>query len=184
MNWYDSITPTEFERLCMLKLQEIGKAENLQNFRILKNQIIKRVDGNYQIDVMASYTALNVTIIVLCECKRYKSSIKRDVVLALDGKVSSCGAHKGIVMAVNGFQTGAIKYAKEHGIGLINLVYSPDSIPPEGNNMNGGPFGYSDSKFKSASFFLPGIKTNVISAFFDVKDQNVVESVLTIECTE
>ncbi|SCY77596.1 restriction endonuclease [Butyrivibrio sp. INlla14] len=58
---------------------------------------------------------------VLCECKQFKNPVKRDVVVLLDGKIRSLGAQKGIICSTSGFQKGAIKYAKEHGIALFQI---------------------------------------------------------------
>ena len=128
MEWYENITPTEFEMLCMLKLREFGEQQKLPKFKITHNEIVKGSDGEYQVDILASFTALIVDFTILCECKRYKNKVPRDRVMVLHQRLSSCGAHKGILMAVNGFQSGAIEYAQEHGIALINIE------PPDGNS--------------------------------------------------
>jgi restriction system protein len=48
--------------------------------------------------------------------------VKREVVQALWAKVQSVGAHKGIIFATKGFQSGAIEFAKFHGIALVEVV--------------------------------------------------------------
>jgi hypothetical protein len=37
-------------------------------------------------------------------------------------KIQSVGAHKGIVFATKGFQSGAIQFAKSHGIALVTVA--------------------------------------------------------------
>ena len=58
---------------------------------------------------------------VLCECKQYTSSVSREKVAVLHDKIESIGAHKGILLATSDFQSGAIQYAKAHGIALITV---------------------------------------------------------------
>ncbi|MGP3790676.1 restriction endonuclease [Pseudomonas sp. B392_1p] len=59
---------------------------------------------------------------VLIECKKYSSPIERETVQVLHDKVRSLGAHKGMLFTTTGFQSGAIKYAKAHGIALIRVT--------------------------------------------------------------
>ena len=91
------------------------------DFTITHNKKIETYDGKYQIDVYAEFTALNSKIKVLCECKQYTSSIKRETVTALHNKLNSIGANKGIIFSTSDFQSGAIQYAKAHGIALITV---------------------------------------------------------------
>jgi hypothetical protein len=56
------------------------------------------------------------------ECKHDKSRVKRDRVQELWAKIQSVGAHKGILFATAGFQSGAIEFAKSHGIALVEIA--------------------------------------------------------------
>lgn len=114
------ITPTEFEKLIHTYLVEIGR--NLQKFEVVHDKALERIDGTYQIDVYAEFEALGGIIKVLIECKRYKEKIKREIVQLLNDKIRSTGANKGMVFATSGFQSGAVKYAKEHGIALVRVI--------------------------------------------------------------
>jgi len=79
-------------------------------------------DGAYEIDILASFSALGVKFKVVVECKRYKSAIKRDLVVLLHNRIQSLGAHKGMLFATSDFQRGAIQYARQHGIALIRMI--------------------------------------------------------------
>lgn len=119
---YD-LSPTEFEEYCENIFKGYGEKDHLRNFEIKHDVEITTHDGIYQIDLYAVYTALGETEFkILCECKKYKSKIKRDVVVALHGKVQSIGAQKGILISTSAFQKGAVQYAKEHGIELIQMT--------------------------------------------------------------
>lgn len=116
-----SITPTEFEKYCLEILAGFAEEEQLCNFKITHNVRIPVEDGTYQIDVYAVFTAMGVEFKVLCECKQYSSPVGRDKVAILNDKLKSVGAHKGILLSTSGFQSGAIQYAKVHGIALIRV---------------------------------------------------------------
>lgn len=142
------MTPTDFEMYCRDILSAYASKENLPNFEIVHNKKIPAIDGTYQIDVYASFTALGCKIKMLCECKRYKSPVKREVVSQLHDKLGSIGAHKGMIMSTGGFQTGAVEYGKAHGIALVHvkdrectfLAHSKDTKP----SYDDDPFTYAD----------------------------------------
>ena len=115
------MTATEFETICMRILSKYAEAEMLKDLIIVHDKVIKTSDGSYQIDVYAEFTAFGSKIKVLCECKKYKRKVDREKVAVLHRKLESIGAHKGILISVNGFQSGAIEYAKAHGIALITM---------------------------------------------------------------
>ena len=119
-----SITPTEFERYCKEILLGYAEEEKLPQFLITHDAKIAAYDGTYQIDIYAEFTAMSVTFKVLCECKQYSKPVGRDKVAELHGKLESIGANKGILLATSGFQSGAIEYAKAHGIALIQVYDS------------------------------------------------------------
>ena len=116
-----NLTPTDFERYCYDILKGYAEEECLKDFIISHNKKIEADDGTYQIDIYAEFTALGSTIKVLCECKQYATSVSREKVSVLHDKLNSIGAHKGILLSTSEFQSGAIQYAKKHGIKLIKV---------------------------------------------------------------
>ena len=116
-----SISPTEFEVFCMELLKNYATEEQLKDFNIEHNKKQEAPDGTYQLDIFASFTALDVEVKMLCECKQYTSPVKRERVELLEGRLQSLGIHKGILLSTSGFQSGAIQYAKAHGIALIQV---------------------------------------------------------------
>ncbi|MBT2289163.1 restriction endonuclease [Paenibacillus albidus] len=116
-----SISATEFEKYCLEILNAYAEAEALKDFSILHNQKIKSDDGDYQIDILAEFIALSVSFKVIVECKRYTRPVEREKFVVLADKIRSLGAHKGILIFTSGFQSGAAKYAKKHGIALLQI---------------------------------------------------------------
>ncbi len=130
-----SISATEFEDFCLERLKDYAEMKGWLDFSITHNVKLKAYDGTYQIDVYATFRFMELDFKVLCECKQFKSPVKRDIVALLDGKIRSLGAQKGIICSTSGFQKGAIKYAKEHGIALFQ-VYDKSCVPV---SHSGGP---------------------------------------------
>ncbi len=143
-----SISPTQFEEYCLKILNGYAEEEKLTEFAITHNVVISATDGEYQIDVYAEFTAMGVKFKVLCECKRYSHPVSREKVAVLHDKIASIGAHKGILLSTSGFQSGAIQYAKTHGIALIHvydhriehLTHSSDGS----QNIEDDPFLYAE----------------------------------------
>ena len=149
-NYVCSITPTEFEKYCKEILLGYAEEEKLHDFSITHNTKIEAHDGVYQIDIYATFTAMGVDFKVLCECKQYSSPVSREKVVILKDKLNALGAHKGILLSTSRFQSGAIQYAKEHGIALIYVddyhfeFLSHASGQPE--NDDNDPFLYAEKR--------------------------------------
>jgi len=74
--------------------------------------------GEYEIDASAEVLLGDVRLLFIVECKYWSSKVVQDVVLELVGKVQDLGANKGIIVSKEGFQLGAIRLARAHGIAL------------------------------------------------------------------
>lgn len=112
----------EFEVFCLDILKAYAESEGLTDFEITHNKKIKATDGEYQIDLYAEFVAMSVKFKVVVEYKCYTHSIKREKVSTLFAKVQSLGANKGVLISTSGYQTGAVEYAKKHGISLIQII--------------------------------------------------------------
>ena len=127
------ISPSEFEQYVAGWVRSIGS--ELDSLEVTHNQKAKAHDGTYQIDVLATFRAFGTTMKVLVECKKHSNPIPRSYVELLSSRLQSIGAHKGILVATTGFQSGAIEFAKEHGVALVRIVegdaiYETRSIVP------------------------------------------------------
>ncbi|HEY9826779.1 MAG TPA: restriction endonuclease [Stenomitos sp.] len=128
-----SITPQEYE-LEVKKILDASRA-SLIEYDSSHLETVNGVDGEYIIDVVARFTALDVKFLVLVECKHHKRKVERKDVQVLHSKLQSVGAQKAILFSVSGFQEGAIDYAKVHGIALAQFCsgstsWFTKSIPP------------------------------------------------------
>src|SRR4051812_44422958 len=101
------ISPEDFE-LRVKRYVELSAEGRLENFRAVHREIVSSSDGDYEIDITARFRALEVTFLVLIECKYHFHPIKRETVQVLHAKLASAGAQKGILFSTSTFQKGAI----------------------------------------------------------------------------
>lgn len=114
------LSPKKFEHIVKAYLESVST--ELVNFKAIHRESVSGVGGLYEIDVTVRFKALGAEFLVLVECKHHKNPIKRDIVQILYDRICSIGAHKGMIFATTSFQSGAIKYAKAHGIALITIT--------------------------------------------------------------
>jgi restriction system protein len=101
-------------------LEESGS--QLEGLRIEHRELITVADGSYQIDVTARFRLLGLDFLVLVECKDHARPVEREDVQVLADKKRAAGAQKALLVATNGFQQGAIEYARVHGIALVRII--------------------------------------------------------------
>jgi hypothetical protein len=114
------ITPKQFEEFVANLL---GAAEPIvDNLRVTLHEKITRPDGTYDFDATVRYDFAGMSFLVLVEAKRHKNPIKRELVQVLCQKVGSVGGHKGVMISTAPYQSGALRFAKEHGIALVTVT--------------------------------------------------------------
>ncbi|MFV1943567.1 restriction endonuclease [Pseudomonas luteola] len=113
------LTPTEFEQFVRAALDAMG--HHMFDYRSEHQELIRGVDGEYEIDVTARFSALGMNFLILVECKHYKSAIKRETLQILHDRMRSIGAQKGALFSTSGFQSGALEYARIHGIATVKI---------------------------------------------------------------
>lgn len=114
------ITPKAYEKA----VAAIAKSTNLNpvGWEVEHLKPVKGLDGIYTIDVTARFRLAGMDFLILFECKRHKDPVKRSDVQVLLTKLQSTGAQKGVVVAATWFQSGALEFAKAHGIACVRLV--------------------------------------------------------------
>ncbi|GAA0547481.1 hypothetical protein GCM10010172_31590 [Paractinoplanes ferrugineus] len=114
------ITPKAYEEA----VAAIAKSMNLDivGWQVQHLESIEAPDGVYIMDVTARFQLAGMDFLILFECKRHKTRVKRSDVQVLHTKLQSIGAHKGVVVSAAGFQRGALEFAEMHGIACVRLV--------------------------------------------------------------
>lgn len=115
-----TLSPADYERAVADLVQTTGL--EVTDWQVQHLDPVEGVDGTYIIDVTVRFRLMGADFLMLFECKRHASPVKREHVQVLKDKLHSTGAHKGVVVAANGFQRGALEYARTHGIACVRLV--------------------------------------------------------------
>lgn len=113
------MTSVEFERASLLWINQ--QANMYPNAQVSHDVTIPTRNGNYQLDGMISFQAYGMSFTIIVECKRYSNPVKRDALVVLQDKIQELGAQKGILVTTSSFQRGAVQYAKNHGLTLVQL---------------------------------------------------------------
>src|SRR5215218_5571353 len=114
------ITPEEFEAFVTELLNAAGSA--VDNLTVTLHETVIGVDGTYDFDATVHFELAGMAFLVLVEAKRHKHPIKRELVQILYQKVQSVGAHKGAIISTAPYQSGAVEFAKVHGIALATVT--------------------------------------------------------------
>jgi restriction system protein len=115
-----ALTPAEYEEAVADLVRTSG--HEVTDWQVEHLDPVEGVDGTFIIDVTVRFRFLGADFLVLFECKRHASPVKREHVQVLNDKLRSTGAHKGIIVAASGFQSGALEYAKTNKIACVRLV--------------------------------------------------------------
>ncbi|MFD3427516.1 restriction endonuclease [Nocardia fluminea] len=115
-----NLTPKEYEQA----VAAIAETMDLEvvGWEVKHLDSVEGLDGTYVMDVTARFRLAGMDFLILFECKRHTSAVKRSDVQVLHTKLQSIGAQKGVVVAATGFQSGALEFAKAHGIACVRLV--------------------------------------------------------------
>jgi len=116
MNWeeYEEITKYIYETLGSkngVKIEGYGNT----------CKILGKSSVEHQIDVLTSHSDGLHTYKTAIECKYWKDTINKDIIMKVAEIVEDAGLNKGVIVSKNGFTPDAISFAKYRNIGLIEL---------------------------------------------------------------
>ena len=135
-NPLQKMTPEKFEKY----VRGIVKRENmtLQDFKVTHLEPVEGMDGEYKMDVVATFVLFGGAVYrTLIECKRYSDPIEREIVMILQQKLQSTGSQKGMIFSTSRYQSGAIEFAKVHGVALVYVQWGKKRVFVT-NERNGG----------------------------------------------
>ena len=85
----------------------------------------------HNIDVVVTSRHAGMAVTWIVECKLWKSRVSKDRVLALRAIVDDLGADRGILMAENGYQSGALEAATKTSTMLTSLADLSETLSHE-----------------------------------------------------
>jgi len=75
--------------------------------------------GEVQVDVYALDRTREPNLVIVCECKHWNKPVNQNAVHAFRTVISEIGAHVGLMISSKGFQSGAVKAAKNTNVELL-----------------------------------------------------------------
>jgi Restriction endonuclease len=115
------ITPSEFEEFVADQLLAAA-APQVSDLAVTVHEKVVGADGAYDFDATVRYRFAGMAFLVVVEAKLHRNPIKRELVQVLRQKIQSVGAHKGVMVSTSPYQTGAVEFAKAHGIALVTVT--------------------------------------------------------------
>lgn len=108
-----------FESLIQYVYQQLSWSSD-REIEVLRNQkIIGKSGQEHQIDVYYEFQQNGVIHKVIIECKNHQRKIEKGMIQSFKGVLDDVGNATGIFASTNGFQSGAIEYAKYYDIELV-----------------------------------------------------------------
>lgn len=86
-----------------------------------RRKITGRTGQVYEIDLSYTFSVAEADYLTAIECKCWRHRVGRNIVSAFKTVTDDIGAHKGIVVTTQGFQSGAIEAAGSYGIALMKV---------------------------------------------------------------
>ena len=83
----------------------------------------------HQIDVLTSHSDGIHTYKTAIECKYWKETVNKDIVMKLAEIIEDAGINKGVIVSKEGYTKDAISYASYRNIGLVELREIRDEDP-------------------------------------------------------
>jgi hypothetical protein len=110
----------------------------LENEHTLLSRDIKLVKNGveHQIDIYYEFTKANVPHRVAIECKNRETPVHQKELAAFESGIGHLKDITGVVISKSGYTEGAIHYAEEMGIKLINYDELPHFINLIGLNLH------------------------------------------------
>lgn len=119
--------PSEYEELTRELVERLGTVVTVTTQRLKRNVPVLGRSGDNQIDVIWEFNAPDgEQHLVLFECRRYQSALKRKDVFAFHGVVQDVSAltpakTTGVMVTSTGYQKGARAVAETYGVVAIEL---------------------------------------------------------------
>lgn len=110
---------TEYELFVKGMSETLLKAEGLRNITVQHDVSLRGISGQeHQIDVYWEFSLGGIQHRVALECKNYGSAINIGKVRDFHSVLRDVPHLEGAMVTKVGFQSGAVRYAEAHGIGL------------------------------------------------------------------
>lgn len=126
----------EYELFVKEIYEALHKADNVENISIQHNiELVGLTGCKHQIDIYWHFILAGVEYQVAIECKNYSGKVPIGKIRDFYSVLDDIGNINGIFVSRNGFQQGAVNYAKQKRIKLLE-IRPPSAIDWEGRTRH------------------------------------------------
>ena len=160
----------EYEKVTRAIFQTLVDQDEASNTSVEHNIKLQGKFLSHQIDVYWKFKSAGIEHSTVIECKNWNKRLKQESLLAFRAKLEDLSVNHptGVMVTRGGFQSGAVKYAKAHGILLYELFEAPPRPPLV---VKEGSFGTIELKFDQARKGMPP-RIIGIWTYFELKYEN------------
>lgn len=158
----------DYEKVTRAIFQTLVDQDQAQNISVKHNKQLQGKYLSHQCDVYWKLESAGMEYSTIVECKNWNKRLKQENLLAFRAKLEDLNYPKGVIVTRSGYQKGAVRYAKAHGILLYELFEAPPKPPLV---VKEGSFGTIELKFKPARKGFPP-RFIRIWTYFELKYEN------------
>lgn len=100
----------------------VCRAFDEKGYESSRKAILLTARWKVEIDVHAVKPSNPIPTLILCECKYWNKRIDQNVIFSFRSICSDVGAHYGLIISKEGFQSGAAKSREHTNIHLLNFI--------------------------------------------------------------
>ena len=107
--------------------------DEARNIKVQHNVTLRGKFLEHQVDVYWELETAGIKYRTVIECKDWNRALEQEKLLAFRAKLEDLNGPVGIMVTRSGYQSGAVNYAKAHGIYLYEMFEEPPLAMKEGS---------------------------------------------------
>jgi len=145
-------TSVEYEQVTRAIFQALVDQDQARNISVEHDVELTGKFLSHQCEVYWKFERAGIEYSTVVECKDWSKRLEQEKLMAFRSKLEDLNNPKGVIVTRSGYQSGALKYARAHGILLYELFEQPPRPPLV---VTEGSFGTMELTFQAASKGAP-----------------------------
>ena len=131
------LRPDEVEILVTRELRKAGI--EVSRLKVTARSKPKERDESFTMEMTGTMRVAGAERPVLVECRNQRDPVRREDVESLGGKLAEAKAEHGMMFSTSGFETAAVRDAKERGLALLAVTDGKSAFARSPWGMAGQP---------------------------------------------
>jgi|GEM_PF-1821487 len=123
----------DYELITRAIFQTLVDQDEARNIAVEHDVTLSGKFLDHQVDVYWRFESAGIEYSTVVECKDWNRRLEQEKLLAFSAKLEDLNNPKGVMVTRSGYQSGAVEYAKKHGIYLYELFEEPPLTMTEGS---------------------------------------------------